>query len=261
MSDKITASDVRELLRARFGNPSRYAVAEEVGNSTGMGQSRRLDMVVVSCWESDGFSIEGIEVKVSKSDLKHELENPQKHNLFFADLDFYSLAAPRDVIDMDVIPKHWGVYEVYRQKDGELKLRCKRRPIALDDHGHGTVSRGFMASLCRHLYALSPSHSLIREAERRGYERAVREEPGTEAYRIRYLEDLLSKANEELSEFKAFYFIEGWAQGIRTLKNRAEKLSMMDAVPDPGWVAERSRTVARDLVRLADFLCPEEGAL
>ena len=98
MAEGIKTSEMRELLRKRFGNHARYAVAEEVGDSTGFAR-RRLDMVVCSCWESDGFCIEGIEIKVSKSDLKHELENPHKHDVFFGDLDFYSLAAPREVIN------------------------------------------------------------------------------------------------------------------------------------------------------------------
>ena len=85
MTGKITARDVRGLLRKRFDS-SRYSVMEEVGNATGSMQTRRLDMVVVSVWPSDGYTIEGIEVKVSKSDLKHELESPQKHNVFFASI-------------------------------------------------------------------------------------------------------------------------------------------------------------------------------
>ena len=167
MSGKVAARDVRELLRKRF-NPGRYSVMEEVGDATGAMQTRRLDMVVVSSWPSDGYAIEGIEIKVSKSDLKHELENPQKHNVFFGDIDFFSLAAPREVITMSLIPGKWGVYEVYEDGKGELKLKCKRKPIALSDEPKRGVSLPFFASIVRRVRATSLSAMRSGEVTRRG---------------------------------------------------------------------------------------------
>lgn len=252
MAEKITAADVRALLRKRFDNHSRWAVAEEVGNSTGLAQSRRLDMVVINCWESDGFCIEGIEIKVSKSDLKHELENPQKHNLFFTDLDFYSLAAPREIIDMDVVPKHWGVYEVYRRNDGELAMKCKRRPIALDDHGSDSVSRGFMASLCRHLFALSPSNRMVREAEERGYKRGVSQQP--DRWRIESLEGQIERQRKEINDFRLFYFLSGWRDDADELRRRAKLLDEIRDVERPADMAGRLRRFAQEATGLADAL-------
>lgn len=108
-AEKCSAAIMRQLLRRRYSDTRRYAIAEEVGNKTGY-QRRRLDMVVVDVYQSNGYSLEGIEIKVSKSDLRRELQDSSKHNIFFEDLDYYSLAAPSDVIDKDIIPKHWGIY-------------------------------------------------------------------------------------------------------------------------------------------------------
>ena len=169
MDNPITAYDIRNLLRNRFSDTRRYAMAEEVSNSTGSSASRRIDMIVVDVYESSGFSIEGIEIKISKQDLKRELSDASKHNIFFDDIDFFSLAAPKDIIDVDVIPKHWGIYEAYYDKNGELKLRCKRRPIALSDFKKDSISRNLFASLIRKLYSKSPSNSTMRYEYLRGY--------------------------------------------------------------------------------------------
>lgn len=260
MTDEIKTAEMRELLRKRFGNHARYAVAEEVGDSTGFAR-RRLDMVVCSCWESDGFTIEGIEIKVSRSDLKHELENPQKHDLFFGDLDFYSLAAPREVINgmAEVIPKPWGLYEAYRQKDGELKLRCRRKPVSVDGR-RGGVSRGFFAALVRNLYACSPSNRLVKEAERRGYEKGLKDGPDRNGWRIESLELDLARARKEVAEWRAFYFCDGgWRCGPEEVRRRAEHAKRVEDMRRPDWTAKSLREASLDLARLADHIAPVEA--
>ncbi len=260
MADSIKTAEMRELLRKRFGNHARYAVAEEVGDSTGFAR-RRLDMVVCSCWESDGFTIEGIEIKVSKSDLKHELENPQKHDLFFGDLDFYSLAAPREVINgmSEVIPKSWGLYEAYRQKDGELRLKCRRRPVSVEGRRRG-VSRGFFAALVRNLYALSPSNRLVSEAEHRGYEKGLKDGPDRNGWRIESLERDLMETRRELAEWRAFYFCDGgWRGSPEVVRLRAEKLAKVDGIRDPRWTGNDLRRAAEEITRIADFVFGEEA--
>ena len=217
-------------------------------------------MVVCSCWESDGFTIEGIEIKVSKSDLKHELESPHKHDVFFGDLDFYSLAAPREVINgmSEVIPKSWGLYEAYRQKDGELKLRCRRRPVSIEG-GRGEVSRRFFASLVRNLYACSPSNRLVREAEHRGYEKGLKDGPDRNRWRIEGLERDLSEAKREIAEWRAFYFCDGgWRQGPEVVRMRAKKLAKVEAIRDLDCTERGLRRAAEEIAKIADFVFGEE---
>lgn len=201
-SGNCTAALMRELLRSKFDDRRRYAVAEEVGNQTGY-QRRRLDMVVVDVYESNGYSIEGIEIKVSKSDLRRELQDSSKHNIFFSDLDYYSLAAPSDVIDKDLIPKHWGIYAAKQKDDGTWYLRTVRKPLSLHDKRTETINKGFFACLARAISCQSPTAERIEQAEIKGYKNGVEDEKRNSDYRVKrakeqqdrldVLEDLFSK--------------------------------------------------------------------
>ena len=259
MANEIKTPEMRELLRKRFGDGSRYAIAEEVADRTGWA-ARRLDMVVCSCWESDGFCIEGIEIKVSKSDLKHELENPHKHDVFFGDLDFYSLAAPREVINgmAESIPKTWGLYEAYRQKGGELALKCRRRPVSIEGR-RAAVSRSFFASLVRHLYACSPSHRFVTEAERRGYEKGLKDAPQSNGWRIEGLERDIKECRKEIAEWRAFYFCDGWRATPEAVRERAAHAKKLEGITEPKWTARNLRSAAKNLCEMADALFPEEA--
>ena len=81
----MNANDVRVALRKRFCDTRRYACAEEVGLTTGYSH-RRLDMMVLDCYYSNGFRIDGFEIKVSTADLRRELADPEKHIAFFDEL-------------------------------------------------------------------------------------------------------------------------------------------------------------------------------
>lgn len=72
----MTAGEVRAALRKKFNDNRRYAIAEEVGLTTGFSH-RRLDMMVLDCYNSNGFRIDGFEIKISTSDLRRELEDPE----------------------------------------------------------------------------------------------------------------------------------------------------------------------------------------
>lgn len=170
----VGAPDVRSLLRGRFNDARRYAIAEEVGNATGLEQHRRLDMVIVDCYKSNRYSIEGIEIKVSKADLRRELQDSSKHNIFFPNLDFYSLAAPESIIDMDIIPPKWGVYVVKQLPNDDLRLYTRRKPLSLHDEVQSSIDRPFAASLIRALSCQSPTKAQLDEAREDGYQRGWR---------------------------------------------------------------------------------------
>lgn len=90
--------------------------------------------------------------KISKSDFRRELENPEKHNIFFDEVDNYSIVAPDYVLDdQRIIPPKWGIYHVVRNADGKLELKTVRKPLALHDEKNADrkIGRSFMASLIR----------------------------------------------------------------------------------------------------------------
>lgn len=147
--EKYTAKDIKELLEKRFSDKRHYTFADEVGDSTGISQTRRLDFCVIDHFESNGFSIDTFEIKVSKGDLMSELRNPDKHNIFFDNINTYSLACPHYILDkktMEIIPPKWGVYTV---KDG--LLRAKRKPVPLHDEKVEKIDKSFVASFIRRI--------------------------------------------------------------------------------------------------------------
>ena len=161
----MTAEDVSSALKKRFEDTSHYVVVEEVGLKTGYSH-RRLDMIVLDCWESSFYRIDGFEIKVSTGDLRRELQDPEKHIAFFDRIDYYTLACPAGVVEplLDVIPKKWGILIV--NEDGTS--RYKRKPLALEDKKtDGALPRGFVAGIIRKVMDHRASEGeLLKEYER-----------------------------------------------------------------------------------------------
>lgn len=237
----MTAGEVRTALRKRFCDTRRYALAEEVGLTTGYSH-RRLDMIVLDCYWSNGFRIDGFEIKVSASDLRRELEDPEKHIAFFDVLDYYTLAVPPGIVDpvFDVIPKKWGILIV--NEDGTTRYR--RKPLALEDKkADRDVPRGFLASITRAIQSHQPSaEELQQEYERGRQETKERLEREWERRNVRVAQEAEKlKAYDELSmrfrlygddaakamdEFEAFRKLDvSWVQSsIETTINHLKRV-------------------------------------
>ena len=149
---KFQAEDIYLLLYNRFSDGRQWLCAREVGNTTG-GCRRRLDFVAANCYHGEGLGIHAFEVKISKSDLRRELTTPDKHNLFFGEVDYYSIVAPDYVLDKEyceLVPKQWGIYKAIDGKGLQPNsLRVYRKPLALHDERDRTLSRGFAFELMR----------------------------------------------------------------------------------------------------------------
>lgn len=149
---QIITPDIVRLLYQKYNDTSHYVCATEVANASGVLARRWLDFVAVDCWPSGGLKISAFEIKVSKSDFRHELLDPTKHNIFFDEIDNFSIVAPDYVLDdIKIIPPKWGIYHVVRDATGALQLKTVRKPLALSDdpEQERKISRIFMASLCR----------------------------------------------------------------------------------------------------------------
>lgn len=167
--NKITAGDIYQLLAQKYSSTREWAIAGEVQRTTGW-SDRRYDFVAMNCYASNNYKIEVVEIKISKPDLRRELEEPEKHNVIFEEIDYYSLAAPAEIIDMAIIPPKWGVYAV---KDG--KLITRRKPIALHDEADRRIKRSFAASFLRAAISQNiEKKTLAKELQKKfdeGYER------------------------------------------------------------------------------------------
>ena len=162
----MKTEQIRQALRRKYHDHCRYAVAEEVGLTTGFSH-RYLDMMILDCYESHGFRIDGYEIKVSKSDLRKELEDPEKHVAFFDVLDYFWLACPKDIVDLSLIPDKWGVLAF--SDDGSFKIL--RKALALHDTANDrSVPRGFLASVVRAIQKREPAAEALREEYERGKE-------------------------------------------------------------------------------------------
>lgn len=222
---KITASDVRLLLRDRYSDSRRYAYAEEVYNATGLEGKRRLDMVVVDCFKSNGFAIEGIEVKVSKADLRRELEDSSKHNIFYDHIDYYSLAAPASVVDVKLIPEKWGIYLIREDSEGSLFLDTYRKPLSLHDEMVKACDKAFIASLFRAMWKTKPSDVQIEAARKEGYAKGLNE-AGVVDYRQRI--ERLEKDLEAFRELERRLHIWGGSRYIEKGIEEFEAFQKLD---------------------------------
>lgn len=252
------ANVIRALLHAKYDDTRRYAVAEEVGNKTGY-QQRRLDMVVADVYESNGYAIEGIEIKVSKADLRRELQDSTKHNIFFSDLDYYSLAAPADIIDKDIIPKHWGIYAARQSEDGGWSLRTIRKPLSLHDEGISKIDKEFFACLARALSCQSPTKSQITAAERRGEVKGAKKERQKSSFTVRKAEQNIERLEElERLYAKCSLWGDGSAdEGIRKFEAFRQMRDRQSIRNSLEYVAEQvSRSIEMLDVMLA---CEAEG--
>lgn len=176
---KFTAGDIYALLLKRHSDASQWLCAGEVGNSTGGGR-RRLDFVAANCYSSECFAIHAFEIKISKSDLRRELTDPTKHNIFFDDIDTYSIVAPDYVLDAEyiaLIPKKWGIYQAKAANPlgGENTLRVVRKPLALHDERHRTIDRAFAFEMMRSMRGGMAERNALLTANYEEYKRGYLE--------------------------------------------------------------------------------------
>lgn len=142
----MNAAQVVAALRAHYGQG--WNLIEQVGDTTGAYTSRHLDVVAVGLWPSRGLEIHGIEVKVSKADLRRELEQPDKAEPVAKYCDRFFVAAPAGVADatmLEALVPGWGLLDVTKRADRTVvavKLpAAKRKPEPMN--------RQFVAALLR----------------------------------------------------------------------------------------------------------------
>ena len=82
----------------------------------------------------------GFEVKVSRSDLKHELDNPRKCEEMYQYVNEWYLVVPKGVVGNADIPNPWGIIEY-----NEGKLRQKRKA----QYHEAKLTTGFMLAFIR----------------------------------------------------------------------------------------------------------------
>lgn len=167
----LTTSQVMSLLMQRYAQPEgAYALFPEVPASTG-GGTRRADALVMGCWSSVGYELQGFEVKVSRSDWLKEISDPAKAQAISRFCHRWWIVAGSDVIvRKEELPRTWGLMV----PKGESQLRVVVRAPLLEAT---PVTPDFLASFLRTVKKDYVSQSELR-AMRDQAEREKRELQG-----------------------------------------------------------------------------------
>lgn len=165
-----------------------WIVVDEVPNSTGGQKSRIADAVALGVWPSHQYAIHGYEFKISRSDVRRELEDPSKADAVGKFCDYWWLVVSDiDLIDGLVIPETWGILHV---KNNTLKTHRKAPKLSATP-----ISRGFAAALIRRV-----TDSWVPKREYNALKERTREEAKAELVRDRELQT--SHAKHELRRLK-----------------------------------------------------------
>lgn len=135
---KMTAADVREALLKRWP-PNDYLTIYEAPETSERGGTK-LDLVVLAVWKSRGLTLDGVEVKVSMSDWKRELEGytdkqgkrhggPSKADWWYHHVDRFWIAAPADIATKikPQLPPNWGLLSC-TESGGRVLQQATRNP-------------------------------------------------------------------------------------------------------------------------------------
>lgn len=156
ISDAEMTSRIRAALRTQYADMHRFALLEEVGNTTGFGNRGWADAVLLHLWPSDGLALWGFEIKASRTDWKKELANPKKSENIARFCDRWIVVAPKGLVRDGELPAAWGLW-TYDPETDRLHAAVageKRKP-------HKYLHRGFFASLIRRTAPTLPSATYL----------------------------------------------------------------------------------------------------
>jgi hypothetical protein len=155
-STSMTEAGLSAALRKHYAGNGMVYLPQVRSNTGYSGQVRTADAIVVSTWPSRGIYAVGIEIKVSKSDLKSELSKPEKAHEIGKFCHQWWLATPVGLTKEMEIPPAWGVLEV--AETGKVKIKS---PCRINEHVE-EPSWLFVAAVLR---CVSDCYVPVREVE------------------------------------------------------------------------------------------------
>ena len=181
---KWTEKTVLDAIEPRYRKPGNggsgeYAFMRQVRNAAGFDASRTFDAVAVHLWPSRGFTVDIIEVKVSRSDWLRELRDPAKAEAAHQLGDRFLVAAPAGIVQTGELPPGWGLIEVTPKR-----VRTVVQPTAVK-RKRTEFPAGFVIAMLRAAGAAAtetPDERIVRARVdeqvakiREDYQRATRE--------------------------------------------------------------------------------------
>lgn len=212
------ASEIEAAVRSLY-EKNGYIVLSQVRNGTGFSKApRTADMMIVSTWPSRGLHCEGVEIKVSRSDLQSELANPQKAEDLAKYCKWWWIAVPDDLITPTMmLPEAWGVISV--SDKGVAKVSRRAATLTAEP-----MDAPFVCSLLRNF---SESHVHVSEIEPKLKEARAEASKAARADR----EYRLQEMERAIAEFKT-------ATGVDLLTDRGHPIW------DIGSVGEAVKLIA-----------------
>ena len=124
--EKITAETIKALIAQKYeavSNNGKYAIFFELRSRTG-GAAGAIDAFVMDTWPSSQFRRYAFEIKVSRQDLMHELDNPNKRQWAYdISNEFWFVCAP-GICQPEEIPENCGL--MVATKNGKQLRKQKR---------------------------------------------------------------------------------------------------------------------------------------
>jgi len=126
---------------------------------------RKIDLLVVSLWQSRGFELDAVEVKVCMSDWKRELENAAKADWWWKHTHRFWVAVPAVMADKvkAELPSTWGLIACGDQSSLVIVKAPKRTPEPLP----WSTCIGVMRA------SADAGHTALQRAEQRGHDQGV----------------------------------------------------------------------------------------
>lgn len=122
-----TAESVRAALRLRWPDEQYLTVVEAPQDATRTGG--KVDVLVVSLWASRGYELDAVEIKVSASDWKRELDNAPKADFWWRHSHRFWLATtvPLAAKVRDDLPAGWGLLACADGSKPHVVVKPERR--------------------------------------------------------------------------------------------------------------------------------------
>lgn len=246
----MTSAEICAVLRERFKQPE-WSLFFEVGSGTGANCRRRVDALAMNMYPSRGLSLLGFEIKVSRSDLKRELDRPDKAEAVGSYCDEWWLAVPAGLITQDdPIPVPWGIMEC---KSGNLKVTKKAEHLNAKP-----VTREFMAAVLRS--AGKVDEATIREARQQAANEAWKDHENSVK---RQVELATAQFRELQAKVDAFQAATGQRLSSYTKAEKlAERIKMAEDIESllGRWsTLNRVRQLMQTFIKDTDEVIKEEG--
>lgn len=187
--EKITAADVVAGLRVQFPAPA-FCLLEQVADGTGARQNRWADAVAMSVWPSRGYTLDGIEVKVSRYDWLHELQQPKKSAAVQQYCNRWWIAVSNEnIVQPGELPSTWGLTVLDGKKMRVVAPAPLLQPVTWDVP--------FIASVFRNMAKASTSE--IENAVSKAFAKG-REEGCTEG--SKFIKSRMEELESSIREFQ-----------------------------------------------------------